>query len=332
MTAAALEGFTGIDAMPYQEVKGPLGTVKQIARSGIPFGVANAIEGQGPLAVGLSLAGARPSPPPAIDQFDIIAKQKFGGKKFQELERWQQKEIEKQNPDVYHTLIANSRPMQQQAELQRQKIYNEQLASDERFQSCEVTYDQWKSEMNKRRDQERAVMNFIYRDQVSQKDNPLTRYFEIINSEQQSDGTVNWDNVDAKVSALPPDDQAYVSRNTGLDGTPMVLRYQQMKKQAAPFMKEYMDMPTFLGASVEESQDTTNLLQSARAIQGQTMGKMPMQAAIVMAAKQLGTDRKIIGIAMTAEQRRNPRKSMYWKQHPALGQLYGSMAPKELMG
>lgn len=318
---------------PIRNTSGQLGVYA--AQQVTPFGVAGVIResqgGQPPETVAtsgvLGILGGKGTPMSPSDHLDTIAQNRYK-RPYRDLERWEQKEIERSHPQVYQSLIANSRPETQQAEATRQKLYQEQVESDARFQSGEITYRQWKEDLGRRRDQQRAILGYIYRDQVAQKDSPMTRYFDVINGATRPDGTVNWDVVDGAITSMSPEDQAYIQRNTNLDGTPLVKQYNDLKRQAAPLAKEFFDMPAYRGLTVEEGQQVTQLMQEVRSLMDQRrQGSITQDQAIRMVARGRNIPPKVMRAALDPDRYRNQARSRFWRSHPILEQVLGDLDP-----
>jgi hypothetical protein len=273
------------------------------------------------------LTGIKASPLSPTEELDVAAVPVFG-KAYRDLEPYQQRQIEQANPDLYLKKVQASTPEAQMAHQTRQRLLTEQLASDERLKTGELSYGQWKDDLGKRKDEQRAILGFIYRDQVGRKDNPMNDYFAIITKHERPDGTVNWDAVEADVAQFSPEQRAYIDRNTNLGGTEMQQKYENLKRQARPLMSEFMDTPAYLGLNVEEGQQVQHLLQEAQSYQ-QTFpqGTMSLRVAVAKVARDRGITGKILATALNADRLRNPRRSLYWRQHPVLEQVYGDLSP-----
>lgn len=302
---------------------------KYAAQQALPFGGAAVVRGEPAGSILYSALGGKATPLSPSDKLDNAALPQFG-RPYRDLEPWQQKQIERDNAPVYEEFIAKSRAQTQQAYAVRQALLQQQTESDARFERGEISYTQWKDDYSRRKDQRRAVQNFIYRDQVRDQKSPLSQWTRIVERNTRADGTVNWDQVDAETLALPADAQAYLQRNTNLDGTPQTRRYEMLKLQAQPALREYKSIPAFLGLSAPDGEDVTQLLKEAQSQRNAARAPYPLKQIAYTMAKARGWTGMKLAAAVEPTALRNPKRAQYWRSNPILELTYGELAPVEL--
>jgi len=103
------------------------------------------------------------------------------------------------------------------------------LAAGEKPDGFPYTPADWREDRKQRNEVLSAQFDILYRDMPPKREEdktPVDRYYDAIQAAENADGVVDWDKVDAYMAALPPEDQAYIARNTGLSDTPKEREYR----------------------------------------------------------------------------------------------------------
>src|SRR5690606_35613337 len=94
------------------------------------------------------------------------------------------------------------------------------------------------------------------------RDNPtaLDRYFEVID-QTSVNGRPDWDAVDAWYAQQSAEDRAFIDRNTGISGSPLM----KLRRKA---QAEYYNLPRYRRFTAEEGFAIDALWQEARNLAG----------------------------------------------------------------
>lgn len=313
------------DAMKYEDIDNPVDLGKHIFKSGIPFALQGVLEGQSALATATSMVGARTSPGTPTDRLNTIAQRLFE-KDFYDLERSQQESIKAQNPDLWREAIEKGSKERRQAEARREELRIEQEADDVKFQSGEITMQQWRQGLDERGVKLREAQRLIYGESDRESETPLDHYYDAIEMATDEAGRTNWDAVYEWLAELPNADRLYIERNKSVGGlTDMVKAY----RDTASLRDEYYSLPMYRGYSGDEGRQIDDLWARARASIGAT-GTVPeakMLRALRQVAQEMGVDRKILSGArrrVLGMLKRTNDRQRFLKKHPEVALFVGS--------
>ena len=279
--------------------------------------------------IGTSLLGTNYREQTPVESIDRMAEQTFGTKRFQNLSPGQKQQLRDNNPELFERRLKQASVEVKAREDVRAKYFQEQRASDQSFQDGTLKggYRQWKSDYNQRRDMQRAALEPMYKQQAM-TDPIMAKYQSAIQSSMKPDGHPDWDKVDTALMDLTPEEQEYINTNTNVGGTPLVRRYNELRRQAAPTIKAYDDIPDYLVVNKEEGEEIKALVQEARSYMQQfPEGRMTTKRAIAIIGQQIGASTRIIYYAQNEQKIRNPRKALYKRSHPILEQVWGELNP-----
>jgi hypothetical protein len=98
------------------------------------------------------------------------------------------------------------------------RLTEQQSASDARRDAGELTPEQWRNDYTARKEDRFSRNDQIWAgtDFKPGNDKVLNAYYNAIDGAERTDGTVDWDKVDAYVAGLSEGDRAWVAANTGL--------------------------------------------------------------------------------------------------------------------
>lgn len=313
--------FTGEDA----SLKNPA----YFVRSLLPFSVAdisaNDLTLSGATNRLIGLGGIKASVLSPTDQLNTVSRAKFGAD-FYDLEPSQKEQIKQEHPDLWQRSVEHGSSQKQKAEAVRAELLSQQQASDQQLLSGKLTREEWISQMQARRDEQRYRFKEIYGDSAPSDKTPRDRYFNAIDqSTDPTTGAVDWGKVDTWLASQPKADQDYIARNLGVSGTPLEKLYRSVTS-------EYYNLPRYRGFTADEAKQIDDLAQEARNYQrGDSM--TAKLAALRKVSQGIdpkivsGARRKMLGyLAETADRKR-------WKlAHPegaiALGR--GSLTPDDV--
>lgn len=97
MSTSLIEGFTGADANPYEEINGPLGTIKSASMNFLPLTLQGALEGDSVGGIIAGSQGMRTSPETTREFLDKKARELYG-KPLKELNREEKTEFYEKYP------------------------------------------------------------------------------------------------------------------------------------------------------------------------------------------------------------------------------------------
>ena len=245
--------FTGEDA----SISNPA----YFVRSLLPFSVADvskddlSVSGATNRLIGLG--GIKASVLSPTDQLNTVSRAKFGAD-FYDLEPSQKEQIKQEHPDLWQRSVEHGSSQKQKAEAVRAELLSQQQASDQQLLSGKLTREEWVSQMQARRDEQRYRFKEIYGDSKGSNRTPNDRYFNAIDqSTDPTTGAVDWGKVDTWLASQPKADQDYIARNLGVSGTPLEKLYRAVTS-------EYYNLPRYRGFTADEAKQIDDLAQEAK--------------------------------------------------------------------
>lgn len=304
-----------------------------LVRSLLPFSVADLgmgdVSGRGVAGLGIGLTGVKAAPLSPTEDLDRVALAQYG-KDFYSLEPSQQKAVKDAHPDLWQRAVERGSAQRRRRETLRAELDAQQAASDAQLLSGKSTREDWIASMKARRDELAARSKEIYGEpgHVGKPKDALDRYFKAIEDATAADtGEVSWDAVDSWVSSQSEADQAYIERNTGLSGTPLVQLYRKLTR-------EYYGLPKYRGYDADQARKIDELYTAVTNL-ARGDSRVAKSAALKNAAAMVGADedtvravrRRIYG--MLAE---TTDRAKWKKAHPEAAVFLGSgqLLPKDI--
>lgn len=313
--------FTGENARTPGEV---LRNLLPFSLSQAPEAIMSATQGDiGPLGrVAIGGTGLKSAPMSPTEQLDTLSRATYG-KDFYDLLFSQQKTIKEEHPDLWQRAVERKSSQSQRYELLKTEMKFEQESADEQLLSGTLTREDWKTQYNNRRQQMFGSGRALFGDKpITDPKTAEQRYIQIIDSNQDEAGAIDWDKVDELVSKLSPEDQAYIEDRQGVGNTDVVDAYKAAAKQRS----EMFALPKYLGYTADEARAIDELWVEAR-----TNAKTATPGALLAAFRVLledgrsvdpriatGVRRRMVGTLSTLKQREK-----YAATHPLMVSFYG---------
>lgn len=303
-----------------------------LVRSLLPFSVADLgmddASGRGLAGLGIGLTGVKAAPLSPTEDLDRVALAQYG-KDFYSLEPSEQKAVKDAHPDLWQRAVEKGSAQRRRRETLRLELEAQQSASDANLLDGKMTREDWIAAMQKRRDELAARSKEIYGEGgVGKPKDALDRYFKAIDdATDPATGEVSWETVDGWVSSQSAADQAYIDRNTGLNGTPLVQLYRKLTR-------EYYGLPKYRGYDADQARKIDALYTAVNNL-ATGDSKLAKSAKLKQAAEMVGADeetvkavrRRIYGMLTETTDR-----SKWKKAHPEAAIFLGNgqLLPKDI--
>lgn len=258
-----------------------------LVRSLLPFSVADLgrddLSGRGVAGLGIGLTGVKAAPLSPTEDLDRVALAQYG-KDFYSLEPAQQKAVKDAHPDLWQRAVEKGSAQRRRRETVRAELDAQQAASDAQLLAGKTSREDWIAAMQSRRDELAARSKEIYGEGgVGKPKDALDRYFKAIeDARDPATGEVSWDAVDGWVSSQSEADQAYIERNTGLYGTPLVQLYRKLSR-------EYYALPKYKGVDADQARKIDELYTAVTNL-AKGDSRLAKSAALKNAAAMVGAD------------------------------------------
>lgn len=304
-----LYGLESASPIAVQEALGGLRTGASAKEIGV--GIVGQLAGQ-------NVYLRRPS-----EDLDRISRARYG-KDFFSLSQVEKQSIKDSDPGLYQRVIAASTGRRQQVDVIKRELGTQQAATDAKLVKGEWTKDQWLEAYFDRQVELHARTSEVYRgtpEQTKEPRNPHEQYLRQIQlATDTSTGKVDWDKVNDWKFAQPPEAQAYIIENTGVDRTPTARVYNKVARIRAAGNR----LPKYRGYTADEAREVDALWQKARngATSAKEVDMLRGFAKIPVAERQgkvgQGVLARIRGRLPETKDRAN-----YMKKHPEVQLFFG---------
>lgn len=258
-----------------------------------------------------------------LEELDRVARSRYDGKRYFELETSQQQALKEDYPGLWRRFVATGKNERRDAEAARDVIRGQQAALDEALLAGQRGKDEWRDQRSKLRENLAGRLDQIYGDSTKPlpKDaDALRRWGEQIRLHTGKDGVVDWNAVDAWERQLPQADRDYIERNTGVNDTPVGRVYRKI----AAVQDDYYALPKYRGYTAEEAEAIDALWQKAR-----NGARSAEQRDMLRAFGQLSDEERSskagqgVRARIRGRLRRTRDRERFTKAHPELQLFFG---------
>jgi len=273
------------------------------------------------LASVASLTGVKANPMTPTEELNQAVGDMFQGKEFNDLSPAQKEQVKAAHPDLWQAKVNAGTAESRQYYKRKDELTAEQAASDAAAASGQLTKAQWLAQYHDRQLKLSEAGHTIFGD-TGPKKNPKTAqdfYGNAIDSAKRADGSIDWEQVDSAVAALPQAMQDTIAESHGLGSTPMVRKY----KQALALKAQMRALPKYVGYTGAEANDIDAAYAHLPA------GGSVSAGAKLRALAQLGIDdpRVIRGVRariLGTIGKQSPARQAFVKRNPLYSEFFGS--------
>ncbi len=270
------------------------------------------------LASTASLTGVRANPLTPTEELDQAVGDMFSGKDYASLSPAQQDQVRVAHPDLWQAKVDAGSADSRQYYARKDELTAEQRASDAARNSGQITNQEWVAQYRARQTRlAEAGYNIFGAKGIKEHPTKAQEFYgNFIESAKNPDGSIRWDEVDAKVAGLPQAMQDSIEESHSLGSTPVVRQY----KAAQALHQEMQSLPKYRGYTGEEA----NAIDAAYAHLPTGTARQKLRALTALGIDDPRTLRGVRARILGTIGKQLTTRDRFKKANPAIGEFYGA--------